>query len=183
MLDDVELSHSVASRNTLGKIIGDLGQRISKATDIIFRFRGVEFGRLDAILENGIDVIPATSAIYTSYDPCKSMEYGWDHFDKKMILLMYDASAIERTFKHVAIDTPEEEINKLMETYPTRQFMTDDTIWLSRLAMEDKRRAKSYEVEYGGWIPTNPFAALWGIIYIGNFSEENLNSMEAKLKK
>jgi hypothetical protein len=180
MLDDLELGNSIRHSSGICKMIDNIQSKFSLAIDIPFRFRGVEFSRLNNIIENGIDVLPITSTIYISDDPCKSMEYGWA--DNKMILLMYDSRLIERTFREVPINTSDEEVKKIQETYPTRYDTADGTIWLSRLAADDKRMFSPYEAYYAGWIPQNHFSALIGIIFIGKFEAEELNNLETKLK-
>ena len=142
------------------------------------RFRGVEYDRLPVVLRQGIDVIPTDSVIYTAESACKAMEYGWYANTQKMILLMYDAAKISRTFIECPNNTPADELKELMQIYPTKVELSDtETVWLSRLKKEDKRLATPYEADYAGWISRNPFEALVGIIAIGVFTENELEEL------
>ena len=79
---------------------------------------------------------------------------------------------MQRTYREIASDTPEAEIARLREQYPTLVESRDgEKLWLSRLPEDDKRVSTVYETEYAYWIPGNPMEALRAILLISDKDE------------
>lgn len=119
-------------------------------------FRGVSFDRLETILATGIDVDPPTAPIFVS-----DFEKAWEYGGWPKVIVALDWRHLDRTFREIPADTPDEEIARLMIDYPTRiPDEAGERIWLTRLAESDPRAASPYEAAYARWIPGDPSDAL-----------------------
>ena len=142
-------------------------------------FRCVSLSRLESVVLNGVDVEPLDHQIYTTMFFDKAWEYGgWPK-----IAMAFDQKLINRTFKEVPFDTDKDELAEIRKTYPTMLTSADGkTLWLSRLAEDDPHIAKSYEIEYGCWIPGDPLQALSALIVFTDEEAPCLTSLMTLLE-
>lgn len=146
------------------------------------RYRGVPQGCFETILKTGIDVTPTSATVYLTDDPGKALEYGWD--GSRVLLLAYDQKGISRTYAEVPSETPEAQVQEMMATYATREVSVDGKrIWLSRLSADDPRRTTPYEATYGGWFPGDPKDSLVAVFYIGEFGEEDVETLRNRIEE
>jgi hypothetical protein len=135
-------------------------------------FRGVCIDRLPQILRTGIDIEPTDAHFYAARLD-KAVEYG----DVPKVVMALDPERLDRTFREVPADTDPEEIAELRKTFPTLiRSDAGSMLWLTRLADNDRRATRSYEVDYAHWIPGNPLKALRAVLI---FTDEK--SMQAVL--
>jgi hypothetical protein len=119
-------------------------------------FRGTHVRNWRRVLRTGIDVDPSSAVIYAEFFE-KALEYG----DWPKLILALRRKCLRPTFKEVPSSTPEDELAKLREEYPTTVLSEDGkTIWLSRLFPDDPRVASVYESAYARWIPGDAILAL-----------------------
>ena len=86
---------------------------------------------------------------------------------------------MEKTFKEIPSNTPQNEIENLIKIYPTIENSIDGSkIWLSRLQKDDKRRKTEYEIANAYWIPENPLKALAWVILIGSFTQSEITEIK-----
>jgi hypothetical protein len=122
-------------------------------------FRGVSYDRLSTILGTGIDVEPTNAPIFVS-----DFDKAWEYGDWPKVIMVFDGRHLAYTYREITSDTPAEETARLMLEYPTRiPDHSGERTWLTRLPETDPRAASSYEVEFGRWIPGDPFDALRAI--------------------
>jgi hypothetical protein len=127
-------------------------------------FRGVSFNRLAAVLETGIDVVPSDSVIYVS-----DFDKAWEYGRLLKVVLALDRDHLDRTYREVPADTPEDEITRLACKFPSIEKSRDGSrLWLSRMGEDDPRRTTSYEINYARWIPGDPKRALRAIFIFAN---------------
>lgn len=123
-------------------------------------YRSVSYEKWDYIKENGVDVSPTDSVIYCD---ClgKAFEYGsWPK-----VIMGFDSNLLDRTYREVNSPMEESELQTLLEKFPTKETSVDGSkLWLSRLAVNDRRRTSAYEIQYARWIPEEPWKALKLII-------------------
>lgn len=144
-----------------------------KSLQVSLDFRCVAFDRLQTVLQTGVDVEPADMPIYVA-DYKKALEYG----GSQKIMLVYDTQSLHRTYREVAVSTPDSELTELSNRFPTRLISEDGTrFWYSRLPEGHYALSSDYEIEYARWIPGDPFDALKAIILIGQFSEDDLKQV------
>ena len=124
-------------------------------------YRCVGLNKLEYIFSKGVDVDPVDHEIYTTTFFDKAWEYGgWPK-----VAMAFDASQLEKTYIEVPSDLGSVELEKLRKTYPTlERTESGETLWLTRLSEGDPHIAKSYEIEYGRWIPGDPLNALRALI-------------------
>ena len=121
--------------------------------------RCVALDRLDYVLEHGCDVRPTSAPIYADFAE-KALEYG-------DLMLVYNARILHATWREVPSSTPQAELDTLRETYPNILRSTDgQSLWLSRLPLEDRRCASPYEAQFAKWIPGPPFEALVAVFVL-----------------
>jgi hypothetical protein len=123
-------------------------------------FRAVGADRLDAVLAKGVDVEPTNAAIFADF-----FEKAWEYGDWPKVMLAFDPSRLDQTWREIPATTPRDQLEALQQTFPTVIASRDgSTLWLSRLAKDDPRCTTDYEVAYGRWIPGNPFDALRAVL-------------------
>lgn len=120
---------------------------------VVYLYRGVHFGRLETVLRTGIDVEPADSVIFADF-----FDKAWEYGEYPKCILGFKRASLERSFRCVPRDTPEDELRVFAATYPTRVVdpKDPDWIWLSRLRPDDTRLATPYEEQFAYWIPDDP---------------------------
>lgn len=118
--------------------------------------RAVSIDRLRYITTFGCDVEPTTAPLYVDHVD-KALEYG----DWPKVLEIFHAGRLERTYAEVPSDTAPDQLAALTRTFPTKVPSADGKwFWLSRLAADDPRLAKPYEMDYARWIPGDPWEVL-----------------------
>jgi hypothetical protein len=126
---------------------------------VLCEFRGVGIDQLKTVLAAGIDVTPTDSPIYAS-DFKKAWEYG----GIPKVVLALDGQTMERTWRQVPADTPEEVLAPLRDVYPTvLEIDSGEFLWLTRMEASDRRAGTPYEAAYGWWIPGDPWETLQAI--------------------
>jgi hypothetical protein len=120
-------------------------------------FRGVGLDRLPTILAKGVDVEPTTAPIYVS-----NLEKAWEYGGLPKVVMAFDGRHLQRTYREVISDAPDDEIARLMVDYPNRIESRDGKrLWLTRLP--ETSADSSYEVNFARWIPGDPFDALLAV--------------------
>jgi len=155
---------------TLGKFLADLLRGMHKSNSAafprLFDCRCVPLSRLPHIMLAGVDVEPTSFPIYVSGSVDKALEYG-------DVLMVFDRAHLEATYREVAADASEEERIRCRRKYVSETPALDGSgsLWFSMLKADDTRLAKPYEIEYGRWIPGDPWAALKLVAVIGTDHE------------
>lgn len=123
-------------------------------------FRSVNLSRLPTVLANGIDVEPTDSVIYAD-----CFDKAWEYGDWPKLILALDYKGLQKSFVRLPKSTAPEKVIEVQSRYPT--LIDDceaDSLWLSRLPIDDPRVASGYEVAYGYWIEGDPHQTLMGAI-------------------
>jgi hypothetical protein len=132
-------------------------------------FRGVTLDRLPTVVRLGIDVEPTCTPIYHDH-----IDKAWEYGGFPKVILALDERLLDRTFREVPLDHPEEEQQALLEEFPTRVVGPEgSTLWFSKLAPDDPRLTKPYEWAYGCWIPGDAREALNGVFVIGTADDRS----------
>ncbi len=98
---------------------------------------------------------------------------AWEYGGWPKVVMAFDRELICNTYKEVPSDIDVGELAEIRKTYPTMLSAEESkTLWLSRLAEDDPHIAKSYEIEYGRWIPGDPLEALSALIV---FTDDEAN--------
>ena len=75
-----------------------------------------------------------------------------------------------------------DEFALVTKTFPTVVPVPETkTIWLSRLMHDDPHLGKSYEIEYGHWIPGDPFIALNALIIFTDNEQQCIDQLQPTL--
>ena len=122
-------------------------------------FRGVNASSLERALRTGIDVEPSNAHWYGSYLE-KALEYGGDY----PAVLIIDSACIERPFRQIAADAPEEKHAEARAWSVGEPVRSGDWINYSRLPVDDIKRGSPYEAAYAWYIPGDAKEALIGVI-------------------
>lgn len=135
---------------------------------LMLKYRGVSIDRVRAVLRNGIDVDPPDSIFYVN-DFTKAWEYGgWP----KLVLAL-DPTHLSPTYVEVDADTPEPDLRKWRDVYPTMLPSKDGTrLWLSRMREDDPRIGSPYEFAYARWIPGDVRKALRAMLIFSTSGDE-----------
>lgn len=140
--------------------------------------RCVESERLPLILQQGCDVQPTDSVLWTDKFPSKALEYGGD----EKVMMVFDIRRTEPSYQEVPADTDQKALDELRKAYPTVERSIDGSmLWLSRLPEHDKRVTTPYEVEHGRWIPDDPFEALMGLLVLGRDMKKLAASVKSRI--
>jgi hypothetical protein len=132
-------------------------------------FRCVALTRLATIIRTGIDVEPSDMPIFVAMDPEKASEYG-------EVMLALDIGYLERTYKEVSAETPQQELADLRSIYPTMLTSEDgESLWLSRFPQGHTSIQSPYEWQYARWIPGDPFKALQAVLVFGQSGGDTRN--------
>jgi hypothetical protein len=123
-------------------------------------YRGVGLDRLATVLTTGIDVEPSDSVIFADF-----IDKAWEYGGFPKVILALDPGRLERTFREIPADTPQDELDAVRERFPNVLTSADgETLWCSRMSIEDPRIASPYEWAYAWWIPGDPFEALRAVL-------------------
>lgn len=128
-------------------------------------FRGVPIQRLDALLDNGVDVDPTDTVIFCAEED-KAFEYarsGWGE-DGPGLLYALHGGYLERSFCTLPADASPEEIAEVRKTYPHEYPDQHGGQYFSRLADQNNT---AYEIAYGYWIPGAARDALLAVFVRG----------------
>ena len=137
----------------------------------LYRAAGVDC--LERVTTQGVDVIPTDAPLF-----CETLQKAMDYGNWPKVVMAFEPSGLEKTFREMSSDVTEDELKLIMETYPNKEVSVDGkSIWLSRLSMNDKRRATAYEIDYAWWIPGNPWDTLKFVLMIG----QNMGQLEKAL--
>lgn len=124
-------------------------------------FRGVDDAALERALTQGIDVVPSDSHWYGA-ELEKALEYGGDYPS----VLMIDSSYIQRPWRVVPSDAPQEKHSAARGWAPLQPLVASDGshTFYSRLPLSDRSRGSDYEKAYAWYIPGDARDALVGYI-------------------
>lgn len=136
---------------------------VVKKTGTLGLNRGVAAQSLELVLKNGVDVQPTDSPIFASDHLSKALEYGCD---ADQVVMVFDRQKLSRTWVELDAGSSAEDISALRAKFPTRLDSTDGKIWLSKLNEHDGRLATLYEIQYGFFVPEDPWKALICLIYL-----------------
>lgn len=130
--------------------------------------RGVEIGRLPAILSQGIDVDPTDGVIYCEMGG-KAYEYGG--FPKVILVLRYANDAGQQVtfpaFRTVFPDSSPESIAEAQKLYPF-EIGRDSADRERRCRVEPQSQAvENYLATYGYFIPGDAWDALAAVFVFG----------------
>jgi len=138
-----------------------------------YLFRAVSTDRFSDILINGVDVLPTDAVIYAD---CleKALEYGgWPK-----TVMAFDPQFMKKAYKEVDSCIAEDDLIEIIKTYPTKITSEDGSKYtLTRLDRGDARATSGYDVNYGWWIPNDPWECLKMILIIARPSDDVLNIM------
>lgn len=170
-------------RDAFKVVVSGILNSMAEQTNLLFEVRGTSFTNLKNVIQNGIDVVPTDAPFFSvAMDVGKALEYGWDNAEK-MILLAYDESKLDKTFRQIESDAQEAEISNHQKLFPsTINSQEGNYLWFSRLSINDIRINTPYEMEYGKWIPDNPFDALKCVFLLGCFEENEISEIRGNLK-
>ena len=122
-------------------------------------FRGVDFDRLDTVLATGIDVEPPDAVFYAS-----SFDKAWEYGGFPKLLLALDCAVLDRTFRVVPADKPTAELDEVTSRFPHILAREDgQSLWCSRIPVDDPRCASADEMEYAWWIPGDAIETLLAV--------------------
>ena len=138
---------------------------VVKKTGTLGLNRGVSAESLKLVLQNGIDVEPTESPIFAVQYIDKALEYGCN---ADQIVMVFDPQKVSRTWVELDAGSSTEEINKLQAIFPTRLDSRDGKIWLSKFNQDDGRLATSYEINYGFFVPGDPWNSLIFLMYLSD---------------
>lgn len=119
-------------------------------------FRAVNADRVPAILLTGIDVEPTDAPIFAS-----GLDKAWEYGNFPKAMMTFDLQHLEPSWKMLSADASESELADVSARYPTvLRYRDGERLWCTRFAAEDPRAGSRYEMEYGYWVPGDPFDAL-----------------------
>lgn len=132
-------------------------------------YRGVSIDRLRTILRTGVDVEPSDAGFFATSELKKAWEYG--EFPK--VIQVFDSRFLKRSFRELGPTATAAEIAAAQAIYSHRIDTVDGQIsHFSRLPADNPQMGAAGELEYGYYIPGNPWQALKMIIVATLGAEE-----------